>query len=137
MLREENFVDDKDLERGCESFGPEAEVKQHFLKLPQMGSPRNPTAKESRDVTQKQIFSNWCSICFEGFSIGERVSWSRNNKCPHAFHQVCLVDYWLHARNGALCPCCRQDFLEEEVKAGERMQAINTELDDSTTTTTR
>jgi len=49
-----------------------------------------------------------CSICFENYKIGDNICWSRNDSCPHAFHQECLTT-WLLGHND--CPLCREHYL--------------------------
>ena len=37
------------------------------------------------------------------------MSSSKNEKCPHMFHESCIVDWLLIPHND--CPVCRNDFL--------------------------
>ena len=53
--------------------------------------------------------SGVCSICLEGFRVGDSAAFSSNRTCRHVFHQDCIVS-WLVSRQDALCPCCRQVF---------------------------
>jgi hypothetical protein len=69
--------------------------------------------------------SNGCAICLDLYQAGEMVVWSSNAKCQHAFHQECILDYFVSLRshhklsikeeedadNNTPCPCCRQDFV--------------------------
>uniref|UniRef100_A0A7S1Z9M6 RING-type domain-containing protein n=1 Tax=Trieres chinensis TaxID=1514140 RepID=A0A7S1Z9M6_TRICV len=82
-----------------------------------------------------------CAICLDSFNTGDRVCWSSNHHCPHAYHEECIVG-WLVAlgrrrkreevEGGGdvssdlekdmtdfpmLCPCCRQDFVARAPEA--------------------
>uniref|UniRef100_A0A7R9VRR1 RING-type domain-containing protein n=1 Tax=Pseudictyota dubia TaxID=2749911 RepID=A0A7R9VRR1_9STRA len=52
--------------------------------------------------------SSICAICFESFSVGEEVIWSRVAPCVHAFHRQCIIPWLLRNEK---CPCCRMDYL--------------------------
>ncbi|KAL9181079.1 hypothetical protein ACHAXT_009884 [Thalassiosira profunda] len=73
----------------------------------------------------------FCAICLQQYEPSERVSWSSNPECTHAFHEDCVVQ-WLvslgrtkakrqrfsddpteaQLLNYELeCPCCRQEFI--------------------------
>lgn len=85
-------------------------------------------------VASKMIRRNchiYCAICLAEYEPNERVSWSSNQDCTHAFHEDCVVE-WLvslgrtKSKNKRFtdepteaqllnyqleCPCCRQDFI--------------------------
>jgi len=50
-----------------------------------------------------------CAICLCPYENGEKVTWSKEESCPHAFHTECIIP-WLAKKNESKCPCCRQDF---------------------------
>ena len=52
-----------------------------------------------------------CAICLCRYQVDDRVVWSNNDKCSHAFHDDCMVDWLVNVREGAPCPCCRQEFV--------------------------
>ena len=77
---------------------------------------------------------NGCAVCMDPFGIGDRICWSSNAGCPHAFHEKCLINWLLVLGRrrrmrtlqtpsddvdltdyDMLCPCCRQEFV---VKTG-------------------
>ena len=77
---------------------------------------------------------NGCAVCMDPFGIGDRICWSSNAGCPHAYHEKCLINWLLVLGRrrrmrmlrttsddvdltdyDMLCPCCRQDFV---VKTG-------------------
>lgn len=82
-----------------------------------------------------------CAVCMEPMCSGDRVCWSANETCPHAFHEECMLDWLLVLGNkkrmrqiradpGSAevvaaevltdfpmqCPCCRQDFVKAKAK---------------------
>ena len=82
-----------------------------------------------------------CAACMEPMCSGDRVCWSANETCPHAFHEECILDWLLVLGNkkrmrqiradpGSAevvaaevltdfpmqCPCCRQDFVKAKAK---------------------
>eukprot|EP00980_Cylindrotheca_fusiformis_P012476 scaffold3070_cov128-Cylindrotheca_fusiformis.AAC.1 len=87
----------------CEKAMPINEQKESNLDLPigdDDGS-RNDT-EESEDSEQK------CAICWEVFAENEKMCWSRNPECSHAFHLDCIESWLLmHDR----CPICRNRYL--------------------------
>ena len=52
-----------------------------------------------------------CAICIERYSKGDEIAWSFNERCHHAFHLDCIVD-WLMEHDD--CPLCRQEFLKSD-----------------------
>lgn len=96
------------------------------------------------------VNNNPCAICLDAYSVGDRVVWSNNKgKCPHVFHQACLLDYYLatvkrrqrqdrrgdsnsgnrndnhenesnsNPQETTICPCCRQDFLVDATHSND------------------
>ena len=70
---------------------------------------------------------NGCAICLDPYGVGDAIVWSSNELCRHAFHQDCVLDYFLHLHQkesqeeekvvastllSAPCPCCRQSFCQ-------------------------
>lgn len=49
-----------------------------------------------------------CQICLSDFQVGDKICWSNNPLCVHAFHIDCL-EPWLMKHNH--CPLCRNDYL--------------------------
>jgi hypothetical protein len=49
-----------------------------------------------------------CPVCWEAYAENDKICWSRNPRCNHAFHVEC-IKLWLltHAR----CPVCRNKYL--------------------------
>jgi len=54
---------------------------------------------------------NCCAVCLSSYSAGDRVDWSSNEACKHAFHEDCILDWLTKNQDGTPCPCCRQEFI--------------------------
>eukprot|EP00591_Stephanopyxis_turris_P001404 CAMPEP_0195508178 /NCGR_PEP_ID=MMETSP0794_2-20130614/1469_1 /TAXON_ID=515487 /ORGANISM="Stephanopyxis turris, Strain CCMP 815" /LENGTH=161 /DNA_ID=CAMNT_0040635083 /DNA_START=149 /DNA_END=631 /DNA_ORIENTATION=- len=77
VVREEDLVDDADLEKGNESFENMTEEKPRFLSLPQCSS-KNKSGNisgESDIVCETRKIPNCCSICLSAYDPGETVVW--------------------------------------------------------------
>lgn len=48
-----------------------------------------------------------CSICFDNFKKGEKVS---KLNCNHFFHDDCILMWYDQNRNNPTCPICRRDM---------------------------
>lgn len=59
--------------------------------------------------------SNYCAICLSSYNVGDKVVWSSNPNCPHAFHCECIVDWWINMRPQEKQPCaiCRAEFIDQ------------------------
>lgn len=55
-----------------------------------------------------------CPVCFGDYVKGDDIAWSKNEKCCHAFHTDCILE-WL--MNHDECPMCRNDYLQETEEA--------------------
>lgn len=64
-----------------------------------------------------------CAICLCPYEVGDRVSWSPHEHCPHAFHYDCIVS-WLAKKREHLCPCCRQEFCTFESEEAPAPNAL-------------
>ena len=49
-----------------------------------------------------------CVICHGAYTEGDRIAFSKNSNCSHAFHVHCISN-WLMESNS--CPVCREDYL--------------------------
>eukprot|EP00542_Grammatophora_oceanica_P015078 CAMPEP_0194039430 /NCGR_PEP_ID=MMETSP0009_2-20130614/11552_1 /TAXON_ID=210454 /ORGANISM="Grammatophora oceanica, Strain CCMP 410" /LENGTH=333 /DNA_ID=CAMNT_0038682257 /DNA_START=219 /DNA_END=1220 /DNA_ORIENTATION=- len=56
---------------------------------------------------------NCCAVCLGPYEVGDSVVWSSNPCCSHAFHEDCVVDWFIKMQDGTPCPCCRSDFLPD------------------------
>ena len=68
-------------------------------------------------------FPNSCAVCLCPYYPDERIIWSSNPDCQHAFHSECIVEWLVKMQDGSPCPCCRQEFVElgpRMKKKGER-----------------
>jgi hypothetical protein len=96
-------------------------------------------------LTARRRVPNCCAICLSGYEVGDKVVWSSNKKCKHAFHRDCALDWFIKIRNppslstdsdwavgGTLssataapkiptpCPCCRREFTDVEKHRRDR-----------------
>lgn len=55
---------------------------------------------------------NACSICNEEYRHSDKICWSRNENCVHAFHLECKIQYLLNTDE---CILCRHDFLRKHI----------------------
>lgn len=69
--------------------------------------------------------SGSCSICLTNYQIGDRVVWSTNPCCVHAYHENCILN-WLSKVEEGLCPICRQDFC---INTSEKENELDSEED--------
>jgi len=70
--------------------------------------------------TKLNTVPDCCAICLGNYEVGEKVVWSSNEDCPHAFHEECMVDWLTKMLDGTPCPCCRADFTDLEKFRRER-----------------
>ena len=82
------------------------------------GELRGALAKSEVGVQESESCAfQWnCDICLESFAVGDRITWSRNLQCSHAFHWNCIID-WLKRKGN--CPTCRQQYVILEDSEGE------------------
>lgn len=78
--------------------------------IPDITSIVNENEKGSKDGGFRKI-PNCCAICLCGYDVGDTITWSYNNKCTHAFHHECILDY-LQTQKSTPCPCCRREFTD-------------------------
>jgi Ring finger domain len=78
-------------------------------------------------LTATRRVPNCCAVCLSGYEVGEKVAWSPNRKCRHAFHRDCIVDWFVKMPDDGTssgistpCPCCRRDFTDLEAYRREK-----------------
>jgi hypothetical protein len=96
-------------------------------------------------LTARRRVPNCCAICLSGYEVGDKVVWSSNKKCKHAFHRDCALDWFSKIRNPPSlstdsdwavggtsssataapkiptpCPCCRREFTDVEKHRRDR-----------------
>jgi len=75
------------------------------LKLPVLANGDNGV---SVDMPVQRHVSGSCAICIDPYQAGEKVIWSTNVDCKHAFHDECILT-WL-SKGKKRCPVCRHFF---------------------------
>lgn len=61
------------------------------------------------DETQSSLYSpQTCPVCCEDYQKGDEIAWSKNEKCPHAYHVDCILE-WLMKHDD--CPMCREQYV--------------------------
>lgn len=103
-------------------------------------APQSPPPTTNQTTNTRQV-SPSCIICLNQFAPNTYVCWSSNKECKHVFHRDCILLWLLKKLNkdnsqereggGALCPCCRQEFVLESVLNGdtEEENNVNAEVD--------
>ena len=78
-------------------------------------------------LTAARRVPNCCAVCLSGYEAGEKVVWSSNRKCRHAFHRDCIVDWFVKMPDDGSsslmatpCPCCRRNFTDLEAYRREK-----------------
>jgi hypothetical protein len=76
------------------------------LQLPKQGQ-----AGKQEYINACRTVPGVCAICLCGYRVGDRVTWSTQWECQHAFHHECIVP-WLakNYESDSKCPCCRQVY---------------------------
>jgi hypothetical protein len=83
---------------------------QSLMKHFAVGLARIPSSRNNRliqivNINSAQKNSNpRCTICWEDFTVGERVA---SLLCKHMYHQLCIVP-WIQANS--TCPICRRVY---------------------------
>lgn len=71
-------------------------------------------------LPNQTLVPNCCAICLGEYDIGDKVVWSSNKECPHAFHEDCILDWLVKMQPQTPCPCCRQEFTDLEIIRKEK-----------------
>ena len=116
---EEDESSEEDICEKCD------EDVQLYIRLPIQAS-------HKCDKGQRVVEAH-CAICFSNYEPGEKVAWSGEEHCKHAFHYDCIMP-WL-SNGKKRCPVCRhwfvpgariedqkQDLLEEQEEQTRRQQ---------------
>ena len=70
----------------------------------------NPLMPCLNDLDEDNYDDATCMICLEPFRVGNTVSWSKRQLCPHVFHTDCIMPWLLEKRNDD-CPTCRTQLM--------------------------
>lgn len=106
------------------------EEQDSALDALEMGVAVNPTAPAYvtlRTELGKRAVPNACAICLCTYEEGETVVWSPHRACQHAFHEECVVEWFVKMQDGTPCPCCRQEFTDLEQYKKKKTQVLYTQ----------
>mmetsp|Transcript_18811 Transcript_18811/g.26520 ORF Transcript_18811/g.26520 Transcript_18811/m.26520 type:complete len:199 (+) Transcript_18811:528-1124(+) len=99
--KQQTDISDVDTAQGSDDNDPVESIQQHHynedalrLKIP--------------ETEKHKCVSGTCTICICPYEVGERVIWSTNESCKHAFHEECIL-LWL-SKGKKRCPVCRYYF---------------------------
>ena len=92
--------------------------RDHPLSSSSLSSSSSDTTKNNNNMDQdcggSRSIPGLCAICLNNYQKGDKVAWSSNPVCLHAFHLNCLLDWYsVRRRKQYLCPCCRQMFFDK------------------------
>jgi hypothetical protein len=62
-------------------------------------------------VNANRTVPGFCAICLCPYEPADKVSWSPESDCIHAFHTECIVP-WLAKKEEQKCPVCRQEYCQ-------------------------
>ena len=76
------------------------------------------TIRSALSHTVRSTIKPECSICLTEYQGGDTISWSKDDKCGHIFHEECITE-WLSTpkRDGFLndaCPLCRSKLVRDQ-----------------------
>lgn len=69
------------------------------------------TAKKEIQPKSNILENRECPICWEPYQVDQKICWSPNKGCSHAFHADCMI-MWLMKKDN--CPMCRSNYLRVE-----------------------
>ena len=84
--------------------------EEMFVKIPAQGT---------STTNKTRLVPGDCIICMTAYTIGDKVVWSSNRLCEHAFHSNCMESWLMKQRGSPLCPCCRQSFVIDSLDVEE------------------
>mmetsp|Transcript_23489 Transcript_23489/g.53596 ORF Transcript_23489/g.53596 Transcript_23489/m.53596 type:complete len:381 (-) Transcript_23489:25-1167(-) len=102
------FHDDPDEELGITTHRKESIYVKSLNDS--LNTPSDENNQTNLDVDKSTLYSpKSCPICLQAYKKDEKISWSRNKECSHAFHLDCIVQ-WLIVHDK--CPLCRENYLD-------------------------
>ena len=114
MVCSSQVVKNDDLVESTERNGAELE-EEHDIDLE---ASSNSLASEEETGYLKlktgRLVPNCCAVCLCSYDEGDKVVWSSNKDCKHAFHVDCVVGWLVKFQPETPCPCCRQEFTDLE-----------------------
>jgi hypothetical protein len=63
---------------------------------------------DNNDDEKSESSVSKCPVCWETYAENDKICWSRNPQCNHAFHVEC-IQLWLLTHDR--CPVCRNKYL--------------------------
>lgn len=74
------------------------------MKMPCIRADENSILNDDESTSQSELV---CSICLEEYNVGDKIAWSKNDECHHAFHKDCIIEWLVNHQN---CPICRKRY---------------------------
>jgi Ring finger domain len=82
----------------------------------------------SGPVNANRTIPGVCAICLCPYTEGDKVSWSPERECQHAFHTDCITS-WLCKKDEPKCPVCRQEFCAAAADTMPEEEVIEVDLE--------
>lgn len=86
----------------------EEEMTEIPINIPPQNQPPQDTTQDVEAPEDGGKKDPVCAICGKKFSDGDIICQSNNPKCPHQFHQACMIK-WLRFQNR--CPVCNETYV--------------------------
>lgn len=113
----EDLDNDEEMQNSTSEASTAVDDIEETLFIPEAFQDKEGNEEYSYQNGGRKI-SNCCAICLCEYEVGEKLVWSDNVDCKHAFHDDCILDY-LQNQKETPCPCCRRAFSDLPSKNGD------------------